>query len=211
MCLEKDKRRATMMRFEADGSGGKIYASGMRNTEGFTWQPKTGALFGVNNGRDLLGDDFPLEEMYRIEDKDFYGWPFRNNGQPDPDFGHVKDPRLARLKLAVHTFGAHKAPISIIFLTSPKTPSGYQDAALVTMHGSWNRTKKSGYEVVSLHWQPDGKIVEKPFATGFQVNEAVFGRPVDIIQAPDGTLYLSDDFAKAVYRITYQPIDEEAN
>jgi glucose/arabinose dehydrogenase len=208
-CIEKDKRRAALMRFKPDGSEGILFATGLRNTVGFDWQPFTGDLYGVDNGRDLLGDDVPPDELNKIVMDGFYGWPYLyGDNVPDPSYGQSNDPRIKNAIKPTYKMTAHMAPLAITFLTSPKTPPNYRNAALVTLHGSWNRSKKSGYKIISLHWQKDGSIIERPFATGFMVNEEVFGRPVDIIQAPDGTIYASDDFTNSVYRIA-QPARTE--
>lgn len=209
VCLEKDARRATMVRYKPDGSDEEIFATGLRNTVGFTWHPQTKKLYSVDNGRDWLGDDFPPGEMNIIEQGKFYGWPFLNgNNIPDPDFGKHKDARIAHAVPPAHEFEAHVAPLSIIFLQNKNLPAEYHNAALVTFHGSWNRSTKSGYKIVSLHKQANGKYIEKPFVTGFEKNEKVFGRPVEIVQAPDGTIYFTDDFGSAVYRVSFEALQD---
>jgi len=209
-CIEADKRRSTIMRFNRDGSGGEIYASGLRNAVDFAWQPGTNALYATDNGRDLLGDDFPPDELDQIVQGGFYGWPFANGNRiADPDFGADHAAEIAASRAPVHEFGAHVAALGITFYEPPPGqpaaafPPAYHGAAFVAQHGSWNRSKKSGYQVVVLHFRPDGSISEEPFATGFMVNEKVFGRPVDVAVGPDGALYLSDDFTGSIYRIAY--------
>lgn len=205
VCLEDDPRRATLMRYNLDGSNAEIFASGLRNTVGFAWHPLTGEIYGVDNGRDFLGDNFPPCELNKIVQGGFYGWPFFNGDNvKDPSFGLTKDPRIALAIKPVHGFAAHTAPLGITFLTALSTPKHYKNTALVTQHGSWNRSKKSGYQIVLLRWQANGSISEEPFATGFMVNEKVFGRPVDVVQSPDGSIFVSDDFTSSIYRITYQ-------
>ena len=109
----------------------------------------------------------------------------------------------------MHGFGAHTAPLGIAFYEPPRGtapaafPARYRGAAFVALHGSWNRSKKSGYQVVALHFAPDGTIREEPFATGFMIDEKVTGRPVDVAVGPDGALYVSDDFTGSIYRIAY--------
>ncbi len=202
VCIEEDPRRAAMLRFEADGSGAEIYASGLRNSAGFDWQPGTGALYATDNGRDLLGDDFPPCELNRVERGQHYGWPFVNgDGVTDPDFGEHPD-RPAAVVSPAHGFRAHNAPLGMTFVRGSAVPAEYRGAALVALHGSWNRTSKDGYSVVSLHWTPDG-IEERDFAVGFERDEDVIGRPVDVAEGPDGAFYVSDDYAGAIYRIAY--------
>jgi glucose/arabinose dehydrogenase len=202
VCEEDDPRRAAMMRFEPDGSGGEIFATGLRNSVGFDWRPGTNALFATDNGRDLLGDDFPPCELNRIERGGFYGWPHANGwNEPDPDLGRGHEGAIARAVPPVHGFGAHTAPLGVTFVRGADPAADLAGAALVALHGSWNRTKKAGYRVVSLHWNEQGEIEERDFLTGFEQAEDVIGRPVDVAEGPDGAFYVSDDYAGVIYRI----------
>ncbi len=206
VCREQDPRRAAIVRYREDGSGEQIYASGLRNSVGFDWRPADGQLYATDNGRDLLGDDFPPCELNLIVQGGFYGWPIANGDRvPDPDLGQGEDARIASSIPPVHGFRAHNAPLGITFLRSPQAPEAYRGAALVALHGSWNRTRKDGYKVVSLHWQPDGRIVERDFLTGFlgASDDDVIGRPVDVAEGPDGAVYVSDDYAGSIYRIAW--------
>jgi glucose/arabinose dehydrogenase len=209
VCEEKDGRRATIMRFQRDGSGGEIYASGLRNSVGMDWAPWDQALYATDNGRDMLGDDFPPCELNRIEAGGFYGWPYLNGfGVPDPDFAAkaVSADQQQRVKNAIAPafgFRAHTAPLGIRFVRNSAPPPGYERAALVALHGSWNRSVPDGYKVVSLHWSADGKIEQRDFLTGFEQRGNVIGRPVDVAEGPDGAWYISDDYAQAVYRVSY--------
>ncbi len=201
VCIEKHPWRSAMIRFRKGEEDVELYAGGLRNTVGFDWQPGTDDLFGVDNGRDWLGENFPPEELNRIEKGGYYGWPFFNgNNIPDPDYGTHKRAKSVTPLSPVHTFGAHRAPLSIRFLKHQKNDQ-YHNAALVALHGSWNREVPAGYEVVSVHWDEAGGISHKPFITGFEKNEDVIGRPVDTIEAPDGTIYVSDDHADVIYRV----------
>ena len=203
VCIEEDPRRAAILRYRPDGSGEEIYATGLRNAVGFDWRPATGELYATDNGRDLLGDDFPPCELNLIVKGGFYGWPHANGDRiPDPDYGPGHEDRIEASIPPVHAFRAHNAPLGITFLRSPSRPADFADAALVALHGSWNRTRKDGYKVVSLHFHPDGRIEERDFLTGFlQPGERVVGRPVDIAEAHDGTLFISDDYAGVVWRV----------
>ena len=204
VCFEEDERRATIMRFRPDGSEGAIFATGLRNSVGFDWQPGTGKLYATDNGRDLLGDDFPPCELNEVVADGFYGWPIANGDRIlDPDLGAGHEERAAASIPPAHDFGAHNAPLGITFVRDAKAPAAYREAALVALHGSWNRTRKDGYKVVSLHWQPDGRIEERDFATGFEVEEDVIGRPVDVAEGPDGAFYVSDDYAGVIWRIAW--------
>jgi len=200
VCEEVDERRATIMRFHPDGSRPEIYATGLRNSIGFDWAPWNGGLFATDNGRDLLGDDFPPCELNLIEQGQHYGWPYFNGDNvSDPDMGGTQPAGLLEPTAPVYKFRAHTAPIGISFFDDDPPP-GFERAALVALHGSWNRSEPDGYEVISLHWSVQG-IVERDFLTGFLDDGTVRGRPVDVVHGPEGAVYVSDDYAGAVYRI----------
>ena len=206
VCEEEDERRATIMRFRLDGSDGdgEIYATGLRNSVGFDWQPGTGDLYATDNGRDLLGDDFPPCELNRIVKDGFYGWPIANGDRvPDPDFGAGQEERIAASIPPAHPFRAHNAPLGLTFVRGKGVPLAYQGAAVVALHGSWNRREKDGYKVVSLHFRENGLIEERDFATGFELDDDVIGRPADVAEGPDGAFYVSDDYAAVIWRIAY--------
>lgn len=204
VCEEEDKRRGALLRYNLDGSGEEIFAAGLRNSVDFDWQPGTGALYATDNGRDLLGDDYPPCELNLVERGVFYGWPYANgNNQPDPDFGEGNEDKIRGARPPAHNFRAHNAPLGITFLRHPSTPKALQGAALVALHGSWNRSELDGYEVVSLHWDDQGKITERSFVSGFEKDGDVIGRPVDIAEGPGGEIYISDDYAGAIYRVVH--------
>ncbi len=201
-CVEKDARRAAILRYRPDGTGEEIYATGLRNSVGFDWQPGSGRLYATDNGRDLLGDDFPPCELNEIRQGGFYGWPFANGARvPDPDFGAGHEAKIAASLPPAHGFRPHNAPLGMTFIRSATAPAALQGAALVALHGSWNRTRKDGYAIVSLHWHEDGSIEERAFMTGFERDGDVIGRPVDVAEGPDGAVYVSDDYAGSVYRV----------
>ena len=203
VCVEEDERRNTIMRFNPDGSGGKIIANGLRNSVGFDWAPWDGSLYATDNGRDMLGDDFPPCELNRVEEGRFYGWPYFNGDNiPDPDMGTDPLGDQRRPTPPVHGFRAHNAPLGIAFIEGSGMPGDFERAALVALHGSWNRSEPDGYKVVSLHWTDDG-IEERDFLSGFNLDGDITGRPVDVAQGPDGAIYVSDDYAGAIYRISY--------
>ena len=205
VCIEEDDRRSTIMRARLDGSRLEIFASGLRNSAGFDWSPRDGALYATNNGRDLLGDDFPPEELNRIEQGQFYGWPFVHAFDvPDPEFGTQGGALAARAIQPVHTFAAHNAPLGMTFLRTRQYPDDFHHNALVALHGSWNRSEKDGYKVVRLRWGEDGQISQSDFLTGFLRNGDVIGRPVDVEESVDGAIYISDDYTGSVYRLAYQ-------
>jgi glucose/arabinose dehydrogenase len=202
VCVEKDPRRATVMRMQPDGSQREIFATGLRNSVGLDWAPWDGALYATENGRDLLGDDLPPDELNRIEQDRFYGWPFVHGaGMLDPELAKGHESEAARAVPPVHGFRAHNAPLGLHFLRGPNLPPGYARTALVALHGSWNRRQPDGYKVVALDWQPDGRIVERDFLTGFLGEGGIIGRPAGITQGADGAIFVTDDYAGVIYRI----------
>ena len=204
VCVESDERRAAMLRFRPDGSDAQIFATGLRNSAGFDWQPGSGALYATDNGRDLLGDDFPPCELNLVRQGGFYGWPYANGDRvADPDLGEDQPERVRDSIPPAHAFGAHVAPLGIVFLRNPELPPEWRGVALVALHGSWNRTSKSGYKVVSLHWGDDGEIAERDFLIGLERDQNVIGRPVDVAEAADGTIYVSDDYASSIYWVKF--------
>ena len=196
--------RAAMHRFRADGSEFQTFATGLRNSVDFGWAPWDNQLYATDNGRDLLGDDLPPGELNQVVKGSFYGWPYSwGDRQPDPDLGADNADRVASSISPIHGFKAHTAPLGIAFLDGTHLPAQFQRSALVAQHGSWNRTKKSGYRLVSLHWDSSGAITERDFLTGFEVDEEVIGRPAFVEQGFDGAIYISDDFNGSIYRVAY--------
>jgi len=202
-CVDGDARRAAILRYTLEGEFVDVYATGLRNSAGFDWSPLTGALFATDNGRDLLGDDFPPCELNEIVEGGFYGWPFANGAKvPDPELGAGHATEIDASIAPVHEFRAHNAPLGMTFLRSESHPAAYQNAAIVALHGSWNRSVKDGYKVVSLHFAPDGTITERDFLSGFLHDDEVLGRPAEVAEGPDGAVYVSDDYGGAVYRVS---------
>ena len=202
VCFEGEEWRAAMLRAQPDGSGVEIFARGLRNSADFDWHPGTGNLYATDNGRDLLGDDYPPEELNHVVEGGDYGWPVANGYRdPDPDLGEGQEARIAASKPPAFPFPAHNAALGIDFLEHPSQPEGYRHAAIVALHGSWNRSIKDGYKVVSLHWDEAGTITSRDFVWGFLEDDEVIGRPVDASEGPDGAIYVSDDYAGVIYRV----------
>ena len=206
VCEETDRRRASMMRFRPDGTNGQIYATGLRNSVGFDWAPWNNNLYATDNGRDLLGDNFPPCELNKIEQSGFYGWPYINGfGDLDPHYGEGKEALLKQSISPSFGFRAHNAPLGIHFLRHPSRPDKYQHTALVALHGSWNRSEPDGYKVIALHWDKQDNITSEDFVSNFlQADGRVIGRPVDIEEGPDGSIYISDDYTGTIYRVLYK-------
>jgi glucose/arabinose dehydrogenase len=203
VCVEEDERRATIVRYNPDGSGEKIYARGLRNAVGITFRPGTNELWATNNGRDWLGDDLPPETIYVVEGEDDAGWPYCHSGRiEDPDFGgpNACDGVLAP---AVE-MQAHSAPLGLTFYSGQQFPDEYHGDLFVAFHGSWNRTTPTGYKVVRIPMQNGSPGPVQDFATGWlREDGSNWGRPVDVLTAADGSLYVSDDSAGVIYRIFY--------
>ena len=204
VCEEADQRRATIRRYRADGSGGETYASGLRNSVGLGFAPWDASLYATDNGRDLLGDDYPPCELNRIEANAFYGWPYFNgDNDPDPDFGAGRESLRPSAIPPAFKFPAHNAPLGIHFVRNRALGTDFERSALVALHGSWNRSQPDGYKVVSLHWNVDDTISTRDFLWGFEREGDIVGRPVDISSDGNGGFFVSDDYAGVIYRISY--------
>jgi glucose/arabinose dehydrogenase len=194
---------AKLIRMDADGSDWQDVAFGIRNTVGFDWQPDTGALWFTDNGRDLMGDDLPSDELNRLgKVGEHFGYPYCHQGDtPDPEFGKGK--ACKDYVAPVAKLGAHVAALGMRFYTGKSFPAKWRGSAIIAEHGSWNRSSKSGYRVVGVHL--DGQRVTgiEPLVEGFLQDESAWGRPADVLVMPDGALLVSDDESGAVYRVTY--------
>ncbi len=201
VCEESDSRRAAIMRYRPDGSAGEVYASGLRNSVGLDFAPWNGALYATDNGRDMLGDDYPPCELNRIERNGFYGWPYLNgNNELDPDIGEGKQHLQQSAIAPAYAFRAHNAPLGIHFSASQAR------TALVALHGSWNRSTPDGYKVVALHWDEGENISATDFMWGFEQDGDIVGRPVDISGDGQGGYFISDDYARVIYRVSHEQL-----
>ncbi len=203
VCIEDDPLRSAISRFNLDGSGKEIFAEGLRNSVGIEFSPYTGELWGVNNGRDRLGDDHPQEELNIIREGNHYGWPYcYENRVFDLDFNKPFD--CSTTEPPAHTFIAHMAPLGLAFYQKGSLPTRYNHSVFIAFHGSWNRSVPAGYKVVRVQLNEKGDILSHTdFIAGWlKPDGGKSGRPVDLEQSPDGDLYLSDDMLGVVYRIT---------
>lgn len=203
ICLSDDPIYATITRMDPDGSNREIVAHGVRNTVGFDWHPETGELWFTDNGRDWMGDDQPDCELNRLAvEGAHFGYPFCHApGLPDPKFG--EDRPCSDFAPEAATLGPHTAPLGMRFYTGSMFPEQYRNAMFIAQHGSWNRSTPIGYRVMVAYPQPDGTARTEVFAEGWLEGSKAWGRPVDVLVAPDGSLLVSDDAADMIYRITY--------
>jgi len=197
---ERDRRRAAVLRFAADGTHQQIFATGLRNSVGLAFHPDTGVLWGTDNGRDWLGDDLPPDEINLLRQGGFYGWPYYyGDNVPDPAFSRRPPPGLPpALKLQ-----AHSAPLGLCFYTGRQFPAEYRGDAFVCFHGSWNRRQPTGYKIVRVRVRQGRPVSYEDFLTGFLSGREASGRPVDVRMGPDGALYFSDDQGGRIFRITW--------
>ena len=194
---------ASITRVKADGSGFEIVARGVRNSVGFDWHPQTKELWFTDNGRDWLGDDSPPDELNRAPQKGLhFGFPYCHGGDvKDPEFG--KEFPCSNFVSPALKLGAHEAALGMRFYTGTAFPADYRDQIFIAEHGSWNRKKKVGYRVALVRLKAGKPISEEAFAEGWLQGEKAWGRPVDVLVRPDGSLLVSDDQAGAIYRISF--------
>jgi glucose/arabinose dehydrogenase len=195
---------AEIRRLSADGSGMETYARGVRNSVGMAFHPGTGELWLTDNGRDMLGDDLPGDELNHAPRAGLhFGFPYCHQGDsPDPEYGAGKS--CGDYTPPALTLGAHVAALGLTFYTGNTFPPAYEQQLFIAQHGSWNRSEKVGYNVLLVRFgdggQPAGSEV---FAAGWLQGQDNWGRPNDVLQMPDGSLLISDDQMGAIYRITY--------
>jgi glucose/arabinose dehydrogenase len=204
VCLPTDPRFASITRMNPDGSDFEIFAHGVRNTVGFDWHPVTHELWFTDNGRDMLGDDIPPDELNCAPEKGLnFGFPYWfGKDIPDPEYG--KGHSALEFTLPEQELGPHVASLGMRFYTGDMFPEEYKNQIFIAEHGSWNRSKKIGYRVTLVRLKGNTPINYEVFASGWLHHKSVSGRPVDIQQMKDGSLLVSDDFGGKIYRISYK-------
>ena len=206
VCNEQDERRAAITKCNTNGTDCRIYAKGLRNSVGFVFHPATGVMYATDNGRDMLGEDLPPDEINILEEGKNYGWPIcYGKNIHDTDFDknvYIRNPCMEPFEMpSLVDLQAHSAPLGLAFYSGDSFPQEYRGDLFVAYHGSWNRKVPTGYKIVSIDMSD---LTVKDFATGWLTSRNVLGRPVDIIVADDGSLFVSDDNAGKIYRISYQ-------
>jgi glucose/arabinose dehydrogenase len=205
VCIEDDNRRATIMRYNLDGTGGEIYASGLRNTVGFSFND--GKLWGLDMGRDQIGDDIPPEEVNIIEQGKNYGWPYCYGDKiNNPEYKDKAEYCKTQTQAPVLGLQAHYAPLGIAFeneAAKASWPSVFSGGFFGAMHGSWNRTVPTGYKVIWVDTK-SSPMKEYNFITGWLDGSGAWGRPVGVGFDPAGNMYISDDKQNLIYKVQYQ-------
>ena len=206
ICEPKDEVFASITRINPDGSGREIFAKGVRNSVGFTWHPDTKELWFTDNGRDMLGDEIPSCELnYAPKAGMHFGYPYCHEGAvKDPEFGSKRP--CSDFVAPADKLGPHVAPLGLKFYTGSLFPSQYKNQLFVALHGSWNRSKKSGYTVNLVKVANNKVSGHEVFASGWldEAAQKAWGRPVDVLVLPDGSMLVSDDQANVIYRIAYK-------
>jgi glucose/arabinose dehydrogenase len=199
-----DDAHGQIRRINLDGTGAEVVAFGVRNSVGFDWNPENKQMYFTDNGRDWLSEDVPEDELNRVvkvgED---FGAPYCYQGNiPDPEFGWGHS--CSEFTPPVGLMGPHAAALGFRFYTGNMFPKSYRNAIILARHGSWNRSKKFGGDVVVVKLDKDGKVKSiEPLITGFLENNSYVGRPVDVMLLKDGSILVSDDWNGAVYRVSY--------
>jgi glucose/arabinose dehydrogenase len=209
-----DQRFATILRMKPDGTETEVFASGVRNSVGFDWHPATRELWFTDNGRDLLGDDIPPDELNHAPKKGLaFGFPYCHAGEvKDPEFGDKRP--CTEFQAPARKLDPHGAAIGMRFYTGTMFPAAYRNQIFIAEHGSWNRSVPIGYRVMVAKIEGNKVTSFTPFAEGWLQGVATsqgtkttgqtWGRPADVFVMPDGALLVSDDFAGVIYRISYQ-------
>lgn len=205
----EDPRRAAINRYNPDGTGHEIFASGMRNVIGLRFEPTKGTLWAATQERDNLGDDLVPDYFTSVKQGAFYGWPYAYIGPHEDPRRTGEKPDLVKTAVVPDVLlGAHVAVLDALFYTGKSFPKEYQGGAFLAQHGSWNRSKRVGYNVVFLPFKNGKPAAEKPveFLSGFMLDptkKEVWGRPVGLLELPDGSLLMTDDGGNKVWRISY--------
>ncbi len=204
--MEKEKRRATILEVNPDGSGEIVYADGLRNPVGMDWNPVTNELWTAVNERDKLGNNLVPDYITSVKKGGWYGWPYSYYGSVnDPRW--EDDPHQERVDQAIVPdvpMGSHTASLGLAFYTADQFPAQYSNGAFVGQHGSWNRAEFAGYKVMFVPFEDGKPQAPQDFLTGFIADEAageVYGRPVGVTVAPDGALLVNDDDSGILWRV----------
>jgi glucose/arabinose dehydrogenase len=203
-CRETDYRRATIMRYEPDGTQEEIYAQGLRDVEGLTWYPNTGQMLASNCNRLRMGPDIPPDTLEYVYHGANFGWPFCHAGEfPDPELGWPA--ACEGIPRPFQSFQAQASPRGLCVYTGDQFPADYYGDIFVALYGSWERWIPVGYKIVRLDIENGVVVGQEDFCSGWLYMMQAWGRPAAVLQGVDGSLLVADDKAGAIYRISYQP------
>lgn len=205
ICLPDD-RHGVILRMKADGSAVETVARGVRNSVGFDFRPGDGSLWFTDNGRDMLGDDLPGDELNHVSRVgQHFGYPYCHQGNAaDPEFGGTRP--CSEFTPPAQVLGPHVAALGMRFYAGSAFPPEYRGNVFIAEHGSWNRSRKIGYRVTRVAFDAQGRATRyEPFVEGWLQGGAAWGRPADVLPLPDGSLLISDDTAGAIYRVRHAP------
>jgi glucose/arabinose dehydrogenase len=204
ICERNPDRYAVIMRMRPDGTSLETFARGVRNTLGFDWHPATKELWFTDNGRDWMGDNQPPDELNRAPQPGMhFGYPYcHGENIPDPDFGVKR--QCSEFTPPVQNLGPHVAALGMRFYTGTMFPEPYRQQIFIAEHGSWNRSTPIGYRIMVVRLDNGRAVAYEPFAEGWLQDGRAWGRPVDVLVMPDGSLLVSDDRADVIYRIRYK-------
>lgn len=203
ICEREDERYASILRMNPDGSEMEVYAAGVRNSVGFSWHPQSGELWFTENGRDLMGDDVPNDELNRATKAgQHFGFPYCHAGEfADPKFGSERN--CSEFVPPVQQLSPHAAALGMKFYTDSLFPEAYRGNIFIAEHGSWNRSEPIGYQISRVVLEGNKAVKYAPFISGWLTETGAWGRPVDVLQLQDGSMLISDDQANAVYHLSY--------
>ncbi|HET7766310.1 MAG TPA: PQQ-dependent sugar dehydrogenase [Burkholderiales bacterium] len=204
ICEPDPARYALISRIRPDGSGYEVFASGIRNSVGFDWDPRSKDLWFTDNGRDMLGDDLPSDELNHAPRHGMnFGYPYCHQGDSaDPEYGSKR--ACSEFTPPEVKLGPHVASLGMRFYTGAQFPPEYRNNVFVAEHGSWNRSRKIGYRIARVVVEGGRAVKHEVFSEGWLQGESAWGRPVDVEVMPDGSLLVSDDQAGVIYRIAYR-------
>jgi glucose/arabinose dehydrogenase len=204
ICKQSDERFAAILRMNPDGSDPEVFAHGVRNSVGFDWDPRTRELWFTDNGRDMLGDDIPPDELNHAPNPGMhFGFPYCHGGTvADPEYGSERE--CNAFTAPARRLGPHVAAIGMGFYTGTMFPPRYRNQIFIAEHGSWNRSTPIGYRITVVDIEDNRAIGYDVFADGWLQGSRAWGRPADVLVMPDGSLLVSDDRQGAIYRITYE-------
>jgi glucose/arabinose dehydrogenase len=206
--VEAEPMRAAIVEFNPDGTGKRIFASGTRNPIGLAWLPGTRTLWAAVQERDRLGDDLVPDFVTEIKDGGFYGWPYAYMGFEDPRRKGERPDLVQKTLTGNVLIESHSAVLGLAFNQGPMFPREYRGDAFVALHGSWNRSKRTGYKIIRIRFR-NGKPVGgyEDFLVGWMMGpetKEVWGRPVGLLFLPDGSMLITDDGANKIWRVTYR-------